>query len=178
MTDTEEFESERLMLRPWAVEEVDRLLDIRSREEVAKWLASADPWTDRDAARERIEAYAALVSRDDPFGEWAIVPKATGIPSGTVNLGKMGDTSDVDIGWLLHPDSSGSGYASEAARTVLDHARRSDIETVWAVMWPHNEASAAVAARIGMTDLGVVDDPWYGTPGDPKSRVFRIDLAD
>jgi RimJ/RimL family protein N-acetyltransferase len=61
---------------------------------------------------------------------------------------------------------------------VLDHARAERIETVWAVMWAHNEASAVVDIRAGMTDLGVLDDPWYGTAEDPKSRMFRIDLAD
>ena len=165
-------------MRPWRVDEVDRLMDIRGREDVAKWLASAVPWTDHDAAIARIESYAEQIRGDDPFGEWALVPNSTGVPSGTVNLSRMGETQDVDIGWLLHPDSTGAGYASEAAAAILAHARATRIDIVWAVMWPHNESSAAVAQRIGMTDLGVIDDPWYGTPEEPTSRVFRIVFGD
>ena len=171
-------ESDRLILRPWQAAEVDRLLDIRGREEVAKWLATAEPWTDRGAAIARIEAWQAAAERNDPFGELAIVPRSTRIPSGTVNIGTIGETDDVDIGWLLHPDATGFGYASEAATMLLDHARRAGVGTVHAIMWPHNHASAAVAERVGMTDLGVVDDPWYGTPEEPTSRMFRIDLGE
>ncbi len=173
-----ELRTERLTLRPWLPAEVDRLLDIRGREEVAVWLAGADPWNDRPHALERIAAWQSLVDGVGPFGEWAIVPDATGVSSGSVNLSRIGETDDVDIGWLLHPDSVGHGYASEAAGAVLDHAAAAGLSTVWAIMWPQNDASAAVARRIGMADLGVVDDPWYGTPEEPTSRMFRIDLAD
>ena len=42
-------------------------------------------------------------------------------------------------------------------------------------MWADNGRSAAVARRIGMREVGVLDDPWYGTEEDPTSRVFRHD---
>ena len=29
-------------------------------------------------------------------------------------------------------------------------------------MWPDNTASARVCTALGMTDLGVRPDPWYG----------------
>ncbi len=78
----------------------------------------------------------------------------------------------IDIGWSLHPDATGRGLATEAAALLLDRARSAGVPKVYAVMWPENLASAAVASSIGMADLGVVADPWYGTEQDPDSRIF------
>lgn len=121
---------------------------------------------------------SSLATRDPgPLGVWAIVAEdaetRTTVPAGTVSLGRLPRSQEVEISWYLHPDSSGRGYAAEAAGALLDHALASGLATVWAIMWPENEASARVAGSIGMEDLGVVDDPWYGTESDPKSRMFR-----
>ena len=35
--------TERLLIRPWRHEDADRLLDLLSRIEVVKWLATATP---------------------------------------------------------------------------------------------------------------------------------------
>lgn len=45
-------------------------------------------------------------------------------------------------------------------------------------MWPHNDASAAVCLRLGMPELGVVDDPWYGTIEYRTSRMFCVENPD
>lgn len=78
----------------------------------------------------------------------------------------------MEIGWYLHPDSEGHGFASEAAEALLTHVLHAPIDRVWAVMWPQNEASARVAASIGMADQGVINDPFYGSEEEPTSRVF------
>lgn len=164
----------RLVLRPWRLDEAARLLDIRGRPEIARWLASAEPWPDLDRARTEITKWAAELVW--PLGAWAIVPRDTGVPAGTVTLKRLPDDDvEVEIGWVLHPDALGQGLAREAARAVLDHAFAHGIARVWAIMWPDNTPSARVAAAIGMTDLGVRPDPWYGDAQDPDSRKFRID---
>ncbi len=186
-------ESARSVLRPWHLEEAERLFDIRRREDVAKWLGDPKPWPDVGTARERIEKWQAQSVDETPFGVWAIVPADTGIPVGTVSLNKLpafrdmsGDSrseqesplgewveGEVEIGWYLHPDSVGMGYASEAARRVLDYALSCPVPPPLAIMWPHNEPSAGVARAIDMVDLGLPVDPWYGTPETPHSRIFR-----
>ena len=175
MSSPTELTTERLRLRQWLPTEADRVLDIRGRREVAQWLSDPEPWTDLRTARDWIRSAAERTAGDDPLGVWAIVPHSTGVPAGSVSLGLLPGSTEVEIGWHLHPDSTGRGYAREAAAALLDHALRSGVATVWAIMWPHNEASARVASSIGMVDLGVRDDPWYGTEAEPTSRIFRID---
>ena len=187
-------ETARLVLRPWRLDEAERLLDIRSREEVAKWLGDPEPWPNLATASQRINKWLAQSVDKTPFGVWAIVPTGTGVPAGSVSMNKLptfrdmgGDfgtvgednptldwrDDEVEVGWYLHPDSVGKGYASEAARRVMDYASSCPVPPPLAIMWPHNEASAGVAQAIGMGDLGLPVDPWYGTPETPHSRIFR-----
>lgn len=189
-----DLETDRLVLRPWRQSEAERLLDIRRRDEVAKWLGDPKPWTDLVTAHTRIEKWQAQSVDETPFGTWAIVPVETGVPVGSVSLNKLPAFRDMDgesgtrveanpiiewgedeveIGWYLHPDSVGKGYASEAARRVLVFASSYPVPLPLAIMWPHNEASAGVARAIGMVDLGLPVDPWYGTPETPYSQIFR-----
>lgn len=166
----------RTVVRPWRLEEAPRLLAIRRLPEVAQWLADPTPWTDLATAEATIASWAAEQAARPHLGTFAIVPTATGVPAGSVTLKPLpGADDEFEIGWYLHPDAHGQGLAREAARAMLEHAWRHGVPRVWAVMWPHNGPSAAVARAIGMTDLGVRRDPWYGTPEDPDSRMFRAD---
>ena len=169
---TNELLTERLTLRVWKPDEAARLLDIRGREEVARWLGNPTPWVELSTAVEKIREWSALTLAPGPLGEWAIDSGDDSGPHGTVRLGLLPYSDEVEIGWYLHPDSGGHGFASEAAQTVLDHAIASGIRQIWAIMWPDNVASARVATSIGMTDLGVINDQWYGTEADPLSRMF------
>jgi len=62
--------------------------------------------------------------------------------------------TDVEIGWHLHPDAWGRGYATEAAQAVLDDAFSRGLAKVLAVTHPDNRASQAVCRRLGMTHVG------------------------
>lgn len=58
---------------------------------------------------------------------------------------------DTEIGWHLHPDSWGSGFAAEAAQTLIRHARTQGLTELVAVTHADNVAFHAVARRAGMT---------------------------
>lgn len=168
---TIELHTDRATIRPWRMSEADILLDIRSRPEVAMWLGDTTPWTDLATAGDHIGQCTADATRRMPL-TLALVPDDTGIPVGSISLFPLQDPAGVSIGWYLHPDAAGAGWAVEGARAMLDHALAVGHELVWAMMWEHNDRSAAVCRRIGMTDLGVQVDPWYGTRQYPHSRFF------
>jgi RimJ/RimL family protein N-acetyltransferase len=168
-------ETDRLVLRPWQHDDAPRLLDILSRIEVMKWLGDGPPqlMKDLDEAHARIDRYAER-SATHPHGIWALEPKVGGAPRGTVLLLPLpnGD-GELEIGWHLHPDSWGRGYASEAARAVLAHGFGAGLPEILAVTHLGNEPSMAVCRRIGMTHQGVVEK-WYALP----SELFRITAAE
>ena len=79
------------------------------------------------------------------------------------------EDGEVEIGWHLHPDSWGHGYATEAARAVLAHGFAAGLPEILAVTHLGNEPSQAVCRRIGMRHQGTVEK-WYDVP----SELFRI----
>ena len=167
-----EIETERLLIRPWRHEEAERLLDILSRVEVAKWLGDGPPVLMKTVgeAHARIDRYADI-SAVPPRGIWAIERKADGVVAGTVLLVTLPNDvhGEVEIGWHLHPDSWGHGYASEAARAILRHGFEAGLPEILAVTHLGNEKSQAVMGRIGLPGRGVTHQ-WYDEP----SELFGI----
>ncbi len=171
-----------LVLRSWVDEDAPAFLDIYSRHEVIRWLGPHPrriTVTTLEAARERLryreERIAGLPA---PMGLWAIVPAGgeRDEPIGTLLLMPLedddGPTGLVEVGWHLHPDHQGRGYATEAARAVLDAAAAAGIEDVLALTDLDNEPSQRVALRLGMTDEGVTDR-WFGLSLRQYRKVSR-----
>ena len=73
----------------------------------------------------------------------------------------MGQKDIVDqLGWHLHPDSWGQGFATEAARGAIAHGFHSGLREIYAVVRPDNERSLAVCRRLGLEPLGLTSR-WY-----------------
>lgn len=160
----------RLRIRDWTFDDAPTALDILSRIEVVKWLDDGPPvlCPDLDGARERIERWRG---RDDPpLGHWAIEVTdggpLDGRVIGTVLLLRLpnGD-GEVEIGWHLHPDAWGHGYASEAAAAILRQGFAAGLEEIHAVTHLTNEPSKALCRRIGMEHQGVTHR-WYVEPSE------------
>ena len=154
----------RLAFRRWRESDAPVLLDMYSRREVYRFLGSVPrPVHDLDEALARIEGFTARTH--GLAGIWAIVRAEDDVVIGTVLLVPLprtdGQPSDVhEIGWHLHPDAWGSGYATEAAGSVIARARAGGLAEVRAVVYPDNAASHAVCRRLGMTQLGLTGE-WY-----------------
>ncbi|MBN1097218.1 GNAT family N-acetyltransferase [Blastococcus sp. TML/C7B] len=166
---TPPLESRRLRLRPWTTSPADlsRLADIYGRDEVTRWLGG--PPTVSPA--ELVARWAAVRAADDRFGCWAIEPRdAADRPAGTILLKPLPQgVGEVEVGWHLHPDSWGHGYATEAAQAVIERAFAVGVPEVYAVVRPGNEPSLAVCRRLGMTPLGRMTR-WY----DVELEAFRL----
>jgi RimJ/RimL family protein N-acetyltransferase len=152
-----------LVIRPWRLDEADRFFDIYRRVEVTRWFART-PMQDRREAVERIERNIAQLAADPRLGAWAVVERAYGVPVGTVILRPLPDgAGEIEIGWHLHPDRWGRGFATEAAAAVLARGFAGGLSEVWAVTDPGNRPSIAVCQRIGMRLLGITRR-WYHEP--------------
>jgi RimJ/RimL family protein N-acetyltransferase len=153
--------SDRLLLRPWRDDDADFLLDLESRWDVVRFLGPSPT-----IMRSRDDALASIGRRravDDPVhGIWAITVAEDARVVGNLLLKPIplsaGEPcegpADVEIGWHLHPDAWGHGYATEAAAAVLRDAFSRGLAKVVAVTSPDNHASQAVCRRLGMTHLG------------------------
>lgn len=152
----------RLTLRPYLPADAGFVLDLYSRPNVQRYLGDGRQRVRTlDAARAKIAGWNDRYLEEPVQGLWA-VGLADGTITGSLLLKPIPDSGtkaerDIEIGWHFHPDHWGCGYATEAARGVLEHAFASGLERVVAVTNPANLASQAVCLRLGMTHLGLSD---------------------
>jgi RimJ/RimL family protein N-acetyltransferase len=148
-------ETDRLIVRPWRVEEAPRLFEILSDPDTVRWFGTPTPLTDVTQVVERIAGYARY---EEPRGVWTMARKDADRPLGGVMLIGLPDTDLTQIGWYLHPDSTGHGYATEACAAVLAFGLAAGMSEIRAVIDVANAPSIAVAERLGMRLLGRVDE--------------------
>jgi RimJ/RimL family protein N-acetyltransferase len=87
-------------------------------------------------------------------GQWAVEEKVSGVFVGRAGLHYPAreDWPGVEIGWTLHPDYWGRGYATEAGRRAVQYAfAELDLLRVCSVILPENVRSIAVARRLGFS---------------------------
>ncbi|MGN6301297.1 MAG: GNAT family N-acetyltransferase [Angustibacter sp.] len=160
----------RTELRHWCDDDLAAYFDLYSRWDVMRWLGPQPRRVvdDEAEARRRLHRWAQLADElEPPFGLWALVPRDGEVtaPVGTLILLPLedadGPTSEVEIGWHLHPDHQGRGLVTEAAQALLHHAADAGHRRVLAITDDDNVASQAVARRLAMVDEGLTDR-WFG----------------
>ena len=145
-------QTDRLLLRPFAATDFDGLLAIQSRADVARYLE----WDPRTAAevREALDLKVrstAIVAEGDNISLAAVL-RTTGELIGECSLRWVSsEHRQAEIGFILHPDHHGHGYATEAAAALLalafDGLR---VHRVIGRLEARNTASARVLERLGM----------------------------
>jgi RimJ/RimL family protein N-acetyltransferase len=163
----EELRTARLRLRAWTTAPADlaRLADLYGRDEVSRWLGG----TPSVPPAELVTRWARVHELDARFGCGAI-ELPNGVVAGTVLFKPLPNgVGEVEVGWHLHPDCWGHGYATEAARAVIERGFDAGLPEVYAVVRPGNAASLAVCARLGMQPLGLFRR-WY----DVELEAFRL----
>ncbi len=136
-------ETPRLVLREFRADDFDALLEMDSRPESMRY----EPQKGADGVRAYLES-AAMAAFFEPRTHYrfAITIRPEDTARGLIGLAMNSDmTRDWEIGWMVHPDEWGKGYASEAARreahmlqTRLLHGKWRD-ELLYAILeseWP------------------------------------------
>jgi len=150
--------TERLTLRLLTEADVDDVFAYQSREDVCRYLLF-EPRT-RDEVAERVRKYAVAtdLAADGDYWQLALeLPATVSAPARVIGDSyftlKSREHRTGEIGWTLHPDFAGLGYASEAASAVLDVAFPGlGLHRVIAELDPRNDASIALCGRLGMRE--------------------------
>jgi RimJ/RimL family protein N-acetyltransferase len=193
--------TERLLVRPFALDDLDakQQLDLAlgydtAREQQRRWLE----WSVLN-----YEQLALL--RQPPYGDRAIVLQESGALIGSAGLvpslgpfdrfpafrrrltvaDEVHTRPEVGLYWALDPAHRGRGYATEAARALIDFGfRRMGLQRIVATTDYDNEASQAVMRRLGMIIARnpYPDPPWcqivavLDNPdlARPRARIGRM----
>ena len=159
----------RLLLRPLTPDDVRPLHTIWGDAEVIWWGASADLDATAELVARILDRTAAM---RDGLGWWLIVHDETVVGDVVLQVPRW-DPDVVEIGWHLHRDHQGKGYATEAARELLRHGFEDlELASVEAIVAERNEESKRVAERLGMQPVGTME-----YEGRPHVR-YRLEPAE
>ena len=142
--------TERLVVRRFRPTDGPGLHAILSRPEAVRF----EPYGVQDAAA--CERIARDRAADPCF--WAVERAADGVLLGTLYLAPAEDPAwaTYEVGFVFHPDHWGRGYATEAARALLDHVFGDlGAHRVLAHCDPRNAASWRLLERLGMRREGL-----------------------
>ncbi|MEV0193965.1 GNAT family N-acetyltransferase [Kitasatospora purpeofusca] len=147
-------ETDRLLLRPWRVAEA---------------VVQRELWTERDPrvpphrrigadGRPTVAELEDSIRTDEVWSSGLLAVERKGPQDvigycGLVDTGR-GAAGEPELAFELLRRFWGRGYATEAASAVLDRARSSGHERLWATVWDWNTASRRVLAKLGFTETG------------------------
>jgi ribosomal-protein-alanine N-acetyltransferase len=143
--------SERLLLRPWAEDDIDALHQLWLDPEVRRFL-----WDDiaitRERAAEAVHAHFESVTTRR-IGYWALHPADDEPLIGFCGFRPIEEIPEIEIVYGLLPAFWGRGLATEAARAALAYLRETGYTRVYARSDAPNEKSIAVLRRLGFRQL-------------------------
>ncbi len=157
-------ETERLRLRPWSVSDAEELYSLASDPAIGP-MAGWEPHTDAGHSRSVIEN---VLSKP---GTFAVTEKDTGRIVGCISL-EFDNTSipvepsEAEIGFWIAKDCWCRGYATEAARRVLDYAfTELGCGKVWCLSLEANVRCLRVQEKLGFLQRRSQDvyNTVYGT---------------
>jgi RimJ/RimL family protein N-acetyltransferase len=141
--------TDRLRLEPIGLDHVDDLWRLHITEGVAHWFGGK--WSRQDAMVRAEQAARAWEA--DGIDKWMAYDRASGelVGRGGLSRKELDGAVLLEVGWTVHPDLWGQGYATEIGRAGLAYAFEVlGAAEVVAFTEVGNRRSRAVMERLGM----------------------------
>ena len=149
LAEHRKFETNRLTLRPIDLGDTEDMFAYSSNIENTYYIYPAH------LTLEDTKFSIANYFMSEPLGKYGVELKEEGKLIGTIDLRIKPAQLSAEIGYVLSHDYQGKGYATEAARAILDFAFTVlELEKVSATCNSENVASEALMIRLGMKKEG------------------------
>ncbi len=169
-------ETERLILRSSRMKEQKRLWEILMIPEVNKWYLvgakkhanNPDHWTWKN--QEKFYRSKVLKADNNDVFVWSVFLKTEYTNSGheeiigQVSAQESGEDITIrDVGWYIDPAYQGKGYATEAAKAMIDYMLKDvEINGISSCAVKDNIASCRIFEKLRFNKVGeVVDESPY-----------------
>ena len=160
----------RLRLRRFTLDDADFIVQLVNDPDWLRNIGDRKVRTAADARAYLLRGPLALYERHG-FGLYLVSLAETGERIGMCGLVKRDGLDDADIGFAFLPAWRGRGFAEEAARAVLAHAREDlGLGRIVAIVSPRNAPSIRLLEKIGMRSAGKVKLP---RDGDEEILLFE-----
>ena len=156
-------EGPRVRLRKARDEDAEGLIETQTDERVRRYLGGPRPVHEVRAVLEGVGAatlleapgcyIATATHSDDMLGTVTLSRRRNDVPG---HLGPGGD--ELELSYVFRPHAWGRGYASEAARLLLEYAAGElDDQPVVIITQTANRASLRLAERLGFSVVATFD---------------------
>ena len=140
-----ELHTKRLVLKPFCEGDEDAVLRIITNERVAKTFMVPEI----RSAEEGRKVFDALLKLSNTEGRCLLGIFLEDALAGFINDVDINGKS-IELGWAMHPDFQGRGYATEAAEALINKLFSEGFEEIRAGAFEGNEASFRVMEKLGM----------------------------
>ena len=155
------FETERLIIRQFTYDDLPRLIEMRSDEEVIRYIGSRR-LQNPEAIEKRLKFYIDCYE-EYGYGMSAMIWKATGEMIGWSGLQPLEATGETEVGYGMIKEFWNRGIGYECARAWLEYAfSRTNATRIVAIAAPENKGSWRIMEKCGMRYEKL--DEHYGMP--------------
>lgn len=163
------FKSQRLGFRQWLDSDTEPFVELNQDPRVMEFFPKTQSRQETIAMIERVKNQIDQIG----YGWFAVDELSTGLFIGFIGIShprfESYFTPCLEIGWRLHVDFWGKGYATEGAEACLKYAfEKLEESTVYSFTAKSNIRSERVMIKLGMKKEGEFDHPLL--PEHPLSK--------
>lgn len=160
MTTIPTLTTERLLLRPFTLEDAPTVRALASAREIAEMTTIPHPY-EEGMAEEWICTHQGAYERGE-LVTWAITRREDGMVLGAISLSINKANLFAELGYWVGKPYWGQGYCTEAAREALRYGFEVlNLNRIQARHMTKNPASGRVMQKIGMTYEGTLRQSVY-----------------
>ncbi len=143
------FETERLIIRRFTFDDLPKLVELRSDEEVIKYLGGRR-LQNSEAIEKRLQFYVDCYAKFG-YGMCAMIWKETDEMIGWCGLQPLEETGETEVGYGMIKEFWGKGIGYECAKAWLEYGfKTGGAERIVAVADPENTGSWRIMEKCGM----------------------------
>lgn len=156
-----QIETERLLIRPTTMNDVDYIHHMLSDEETMKFFVEGT------YSREKVKEFINRNQKETHH--FTVLLKSSKRIVGKISYNPWFMKKTKEIGWIFFKTSTNNGYCTEAAKAITKYAFETEkIHRLIATCDPRNSASIKVCKKLGMVQEGhfkkciyYKDDIWW-----------------
>lgn len=158
--------TDRLIIRPFIIEDLEAYLTFMSDEECTRHLMITEDQRTVEGATELFNTVRESYASEQPVFAYAIAEQGSDRFLGSCGLTPIEGNEVLECYYSLLREHWGEGYATEATEALLEYAY--DVigaNEVHAWMSSENERSLRLVRRLGFEDRGTQIHPLFGVEG-------------
>ena len=148
----------RLIIKPITSIDEERLMDILINEEIAKTFMLPEFKNCEDSRKLAQKIITNSDINNHEHLEYGIY--LDDVLIGTINDVGFND-EEIEVGYLIHPDYQGKGYATENLKAVINEIGQMGFKRLTAGYFIENKASQRVMEKAGMTKTDIKEEIQY-----------------